>query len=373
MPEKNRSNRIAWLDLCKGFAMALVLLGHSMRDEMRFASPALDFAYRICYIFHMTCFFWIAGYTYCLSRQKGRSPYEAAQRRLKKQFLPWAGYTLLIFAVFSLALHLPGVSRILKDAGYAAMPLKKYLLCAFQADNPWAYHLWFLYALMLMTLLISLTDAIFGGRRLREVCWGMATLGIAGMAIRDRLYLGSWWRLYDYISLYLPVMCLGVLMAYMRPSLTLVCIWGGAGAVYIVIRAVYFSGFSGNSLNVDSPVLRFSVYLLADILLPGVILLLARLFKTERFPSRSAGKRFLRFLGRESMLIYLLHQPFCCAFLGILLYGRLGLPSWAVMSTCAAVSLGVSLAAVSVRDRMRSALAVRRSGIMAAEAGGKER
>ena len=96
MPRAERAQRIVWLDLGKGFAMALVLLGHSMRDEMRTASPALDLLYRAMYIFHMTYFFWMSGYTYRLSREKGRPPLQTAWRRLKKQFVPWFLYTLLI-------------------------------------------------------------------------------------------------------------------------------------------------------------------------------------------------------------------------------------------------------------------------------------
>ena len=360
MQQDRTPGRIEWLDLVKGFAMLLVLLGHSMRDGMRTASPALDILYRACYIFHMTCFFWIAGYTYRLSRLRGRGPAGVLLRRLKKEFLPWAAYTLLIYAVFTAALRLPGVGRTLRDAGYTAMSPGSYLLSALQANNPWAYHLWFLYVLMLMTLVISLADAAFGGRRLREVCCVLAALGAAGMALRDRLALGAWWRLFDYISLYLPVMCLGVLMADVKPSRTACILWGGAGIAYIAYRAVFLSGFSGNSLRVESNAARFAVYVLANALLPGVVLLLARVFGAGGVPRTAAGKRFLRFLGSRSMLIYLLHQPFCCAFLGLLLYDRMGLPALAVMAVCLSASLGTALAAAFVWDRAAKALSARR-------------
>ena len=78
--ETEKRGQIEWLDLGKGFAMALVLLGHSMRDGMRQASPALDLIYRIVYIFHMTYFFWMSGCTYSLSRGRGQKPMTAAAR-----------------------------------------------------------------------------------------------------------------------------------------------------------------------------------------------------------------------------------------------------------------------------------------------------
>ena len=358
MPNAQLTRRIAWLDLGKGFAMALVLVGHSMRDEMRLASPALDLLYRAMYIFHMTYFFWMSGYTYRLSREKGRPPLQTAWRRLKKQFVPWFLYTLLIWVVFTVAVRLPGVGRVLADAGYAALPLGDYLLAAFQANNPWAYHLWFLYVLMLLTLTIALMDAA-GGKHLRKVCVGLIALGVIGLAARGALPLGEWWRLYDYFTLYLPVVCLGILMADLKVSDKVCWIWGGAGIVYIAVRALWFSGFSGNSLRTDSPVERLILYLLADLLLPGVMMLLGRLFERGALPRSSWGKRFLTFLGRESMLIYLLHQPFCCAFLGMLLYNKLGLSALPTMAACLAVSLAVSWAAVRVRAAAKTALARR--------------
>ncbi len=149
-----RPNRVGWLDLGKGFAMALVLIGHSMRDEMREISPVLDLLYRTLYIFHMAYFFWMAGYAYRLSRSGGRSPLSALSRRLKKQLPPWILYTLLVWALFAAAVRIPGIGTTLRGAGYDAMPLSAYLLSALRADNPFAYHLWFLYVLMLLTVLV---------------------------------------------------------------------------------------------------------------------------------------------------------------------------------------------------------------------------
>ena len=62
-------------------------------------------------------------------------------------------------------------------------------------------------------------------------------------------------------------------------------LWGGAGIVYIAVRALWFSGFSGNSLRTDSPAARLVLYLLADLLLPGGVLVICA------YPGHEEGGR----------------------------------------------------------------------------------
>ena len=353
MSEHTKTNRLAWLDWAKGFAMLLVLIGHSMRDEMRQNAPALDFIYRAAYIFHMSYFFWISGYGYFLSRKRGGAPLAILVRRVKKQLVPWLLYTLLIYAAFMAAMQIPALKTTLKDAGYTPLSPVLYAIQALQANNPWAYHLWFLYVLLVLQAILMASDGLSGGRHTKTVCVILTVLSIVGLAARSCLRLGEWWRLYDYITLYVPMICLGVLMADWKPKPWLVWLWGGLGIVYIVVRAVFFSGFAGNSLRVDG-MERFVIYLLAILLLPGVMMLLNRLFQTQLVPRTRAGKACLSFLGRESMIIYLVHQPFCCAFLGLVLYNRLHLPALVTMAVCLAVSIAVSWIAAKGIAKLKS-------------------
>ena len=340
---ENGTERLRWLDWAKGFAMLLVLIGHSMRDEMRQVSPVLDFFYRAFYIFHMSYFFWLSGYGYRLSRSKGRQPMQILSRRIKKQLPPWVVYTLFIFLVFTLAIRIPAFRGTLEDAGYGGMTFFAYILNTLQANNPWAYHLWFLYVLILLMTILCCVDGMTKGHYTTTVCVGLSVIGLAGLAVRPLLPLGEWWRLVNYLSLYLPMVCLGVLMAEWKLPNRVLWLWGGAGLAYIVVRVLAFSGFSGNSLRLEDPAGRFIVYLLADMLLPGLMMLLNRLFEQGRIARTKAGKKVLLFLGRESMTIYLVHQPFCCAFLGLILYHKLHIPAVPVMIACLIASVLVPL------------------------------
>ena len=351
--ENEKNGRLVWIDISKGVAMLLVLVGHSMQDGMRMASPLLDVLYRSIYIFHMTWFFWLSGYSYCVSKKRGSSPVQIAKKRLTIQLPIWILYTFFIFAVFSLTMNSPALKELLAESGFYKVKIGPYALSAIQANNPWSYHLWFLLVLIIITLIVSLADSISDGRKTNAVCVCLIALGIAGLAIRDSLSLGKWWRLYDYLTLYLPVFCLGILMAEMRISDKTAWIWGILGLVYVVIRVRYFSDFSGNSLRVTGWT-RFAVYCAGDVLLPGIMILLGKLFEKGLFPITEYGRRFFGFLGRESLVIYLWHQPFCCAFLGTVLYSRLHLPAIVVMPTCIAACFVVTKAIISLKIKRKT-------------------
>lgn len=351
--ENNKSRRLVWVDISKGVAMLLVLIGHSMQDGMRMASPVLDVLYRSIYLFHMTWFFWLSGYSYRLSEKNGSKPLQIARKRLTVQFPIWLLYSFFIFSVFSLTMNSPTLKELLAEGGFVKIKIGPYALSAIQANNPWSYHLWFLFVLIIITLIVSLADSISKGRNTKAVCIFLIAIGIVGLAIRDSLSLGKWWRLYDYLTLYLPVFCLGILMADMKIPDTVAWIWGTIGLIYIVFRVRYFSDFSGNSLRVAGWT-RFAVYCVGDILLPGIMVALGKLFEKGLFPITKYGKRFFGFLGRETLVIYLWHQPFCCAFLGTVLYSRLHLPALAVMLICIAASLIVSKIIISFKKRLHA-------------------
>ena len=109
--EDNKNGRLVWIDISKAVAMLLVLIGHSMRDEMRMASPVLDALYRSIYMFHMTWFFWLSGYSYRLSRNRGRQPLQISGKRLKTQFPYWIMYSLFIYIAFSIAMSVPQLKK----------------------------------------------------------------------------------------------------------------------------------------------------------------------------------------------------------------------------------------------------------------------
>ena len=61
----------------------------------------------------------------------------------------------------------------------------------------------------------------------------------------------------------------------------------------------------------------------------------------------------LLYCGKETYSIYLLHQPFCCGFVGVILYNKLNLPAMPVYLICCVLSILLPAAVVAVCRRVK--------------------
>lgn len=77
--------RLDFLDIAKGIGIILVLYSHSCGFPI-FGNAVVAF--------YMPLFFFVSGYVY----KEGRKPVENIRRKLKQLLIPYAGYTLLLYA-----------------------------------------------------------------------------------------------------------------------------------------------------------------------------------------------------------------------------------------------------------------------------------
>lgn len=65
------AKRIEWLDLCKGFAIILVVLGHVIDGATMYKNVSwLQTVFKAVYSFHMPLFFFLSGIAYSLTRNR---------------------------------------------------------------------------------------------------------------------------------------------------------------------------------------------------------------------------------------------------------------------------------------------------------------
>lgn len=348
--------RIAWIDVAKGIAILMVVLGHAFRDEMRLNNPAYDLIYRSIYIFHMSFFFWVSGYVYGMGREKAVKGCGFFTKKVKKQIVPWIVYGTAVYLAFSAAMLMAPLRAVLERSGYGWIAPLQYLILSIQASNPYAYHLWFIYVLFLISVAVWLIDRHWRlcGSRLAVL---NAVMLVSFTPVQLLLpYLGQWQRIPFLITLYAPFYLMGIMMQQQRLGLGAQKLWGSAGVAYILIRAIFFSGFSGNNVETPYMPLTLLVRYLGFLLLPGSFLLLCSL--SRKIADSKAG-HVLSELGSRSFIVYLFHQPFCCAFVGSLLYGRMHLPAILTVAVCCLLSVTMPFFFYSVLQRLSEILHVR--------------
>lgn len=336
--------RLMWIDIAKGLAIILVVLGHAIRDEMRVDSFVFNYIYKVCYVFHMSFFFFLSGYTYKLSKDKYGVGGQQILKKTKSMLLPWILYSAFIYIVFEIAINFPFTSSILQGAGYNNLSVASYLVSILQANNPWAYHLWFIYVLFIISLIVILCDILFKSIS-KYVLVGFSLACLALVYVGGFEFLGQWSSLCFYVFRYMPYFVLGYIVDVQKISSTKWNNWQYIGSLlgvaYIFIRAAFFAGEHGNSIAAENNTVRTIVLYLGYLLLPFAMFLLCKASYLMSEAEDNIFIKLIKLFGKESFYIYLWHQPFCCAFLGLVLFGKLRLPAIVSVIICAVLSFVV--------------------------------
>lgn len=340
------TDRVVWLDVGRGIAMMLVILGHAIRQEMRADSETCFVLFRTVYLFHMNLFFFLSGYAYALSKKKHglMSIKKFTVKKVKSLLLPWFVYSMLIYVVFWVMSKIPAAANMLKGTTYGYVSFPEYLIEIFKGDSPYAYHMWFIYILFFVTMIVFIIEKLSGNPK--RAFYILAVVAAAGLVLRAFV-------LYDSVRI--------------LKSTAYFIIWFFAGEIYndekaerfripsdifAVISLVILFIFHNYYYDLqDRPVLRGFAILAMNIFIYGVVTGCVRLAKFIS-SKKNIVEKFFDMVGKNTMAIYLLHQQLCCAILGLVLYNKMHLPIPVVIIACIAASVVVPLALVYVLKKM---------------------
>lgn len=141
--------RIAWIDIAKGIAIILVVIGHCIPDATSSTGISVS-AYRwlhgVIYSFHMPLFFFLSGYMIVCKNfvKAGKRPLDIIKSRWKRLMIPYV-FVGLCYAPFKLM-------------------LSKFANKPYDIENIWKMiigvnpdgELWFLYALFVVTVIAAI-------------------------------------------------------------------------------------------------------------------------------------------------------------------------------------------------------------------------
>lgn len=339
-----KEKRLDWVDAAKGLGIFLIVVSHAIRPDMRQAHAAWRIIYDVIIAFSIGMFLTLSGVTYQLGdSRRTAEPGRFLQKRARSLLLPFFVYALIIYGVFSFAVWFPPTAGVFRGSEYGYLPLGEYLRLTLWEDSPYSAHLWFIWALFWITL------AVYGADRISER-WKLPRQGVRWCVAAAFCLAGSLeWQ----SSVVHRVLTHTVYFVYgtelaRRPGLLK---RGEAGAwtafllsagvlVWYVSEGWYVVPWRGTVLW------QFCWLGVRLVLIGGIFRL------TQRLHSAA----WLTRLGRESFWVYLLHQPFCCGFVGLLLYSKLGLPAALVCAVSVALGLSLPLWAVWLGRRALSRL-----------------
>lgn len=343
MSKEQSHRRVAYIDIAKGIGIILVILGHAFRDEMRMESNICEFVYQAIYFFHMPLFFAISGITLGLSYQKYlKEPKRFILKRIQTQVVPVFTYATVIYICFFVAYHIPMLQQALSSTGYLMYSYPEYLKLTVLLENPYSIHLWYLCVVFIFTnIAFFLFRCCFDNKKIRVVF-------VVGAVV---LYVFS---VYAHLSVFfhtifenLVYFAIGILMSSMQELIfkknKFINMAMLAGWIFMLVYCgLYAARYEFKVLYWEFILNCFK--LVANM---GII------FSILKLSDKLVNCKPILYCGKESYSIYLLHQPFCCGFVGVVLYNKLGFPVPVVYVLCCLLSILLPAVAVAVCRKIK--------------------
>lgn len=179
-----RSSRIDWLDIGKGLAILLVLIGHVLAP----GAPATKALHDMIYNFHMGLFFFFAGCTASLSYRRAGGSSTFLSKKFHSIFIPYVAWCLL--SPYFFAGELPEFS------------LTQFLHRVFIAN----YSIWFLPALLVLLVWFFLLKKLQATLSLQHAA-ALVALFVAGILALFAIHRIAWsfYPIYTITSAYTHV------------------------------------------------------------------------------------------------------------------------------------------------------------------------
>lgn len=298
----SQNERCLWLDMAKGVAILLVVLGHSLLKDMRMEYGLINVLHQFIYSFHMQLFMFLSGVAHAIRIAQGKNvdfKYE-----IKKRLVPWGYYSLLIYiCIFCVGRFLRNCEKML--------PLEKvafgaYFLRCFTGNNPYVVHTWFLLALFFIcTLFNGISKLSQKNTRRLQVVTGICFLVFRIILIE---YPSPWLNQLKRILQYYIFFVAGY---YFSDIKKLRCLSRISSALLGVMFTIIACMLLKNKMA------AFAVRQIGAVYIIQSVVCVAR-----RSCEKGWGKIWRR-LGKCSYPIYLLHHPWCSVILGRLFYGVL--------------------------------------------------
>jgi fucose 4-O-acetylase-like acetyltransferase len=287
------------IDYLKGWAILLVLIGHSATNTMMQRPVQYEYIVRFIYSFHMASFFFASGFLSVdlLAINSISKYYTLAKKKFRSVLIPY-----ITFSLITNCLDL--IMKVLKNQSVSY--LEYFAKTVFYPELGGMGALWFLYTLFIVQLIVPFIK----GFNFKVILLASAILCVA---LPQNIYFLSLSRVWYFIFFYLlglrfnsdlTALYKSIIQYNKKVIMTTICFAPILTFIWIFIR---------NGFVLDGAFFRTYSFICSNLGVFGSIMLVCRL---KNYKIRT----ILRFFGKHSLDIYLLSWPF--QVLSILLVTR---------------------------------------------------
>lgn len=328
------NKRVEWLDVARGIGIIFVVLGHTATSCIRADVLWVREMYKYIFYFHMPFLFFLSGYALNIHSKRYLSLgiKEYVSKKIKSLLIPYFSFACIIYLIFEIGNHLPVIGLMMEKVGYGNVPLATFLIQLVVGNNEFSIHLWFIYVLFIYEIIayFFMKNAL-----LKRV---FLVIGLVITLLEMRFYWFTGFSLaWSDGLLYMFWFVLGMNIKTPKISrmkiLLSILLWN---VLYVIHNSVSVK------LYFLDVILWIVVVLCATISIIGISQMCVGAIKDKCI-----------FLGRRTMIIYLLHQPFFGSAFGTIMYKILHVNSLVIVICSFVLSLGVPLLVNTIFNRFK--------------------